>query len=253
MTESKPKPVLRSDYRVPEYLIDTVALRFDLREEGTQVEARLEMRRRMDTEDQDVPLVLNGESMELLEIEIDGRRLDESEYRVEPSQLVIDRPPRRFELRTLVQIQPETNSHLSGLYKSGGNFCTQCEAMGFRRITYFLDRPDIMARYSVTIEADKAKYPVLLSNGNRIEETELSDGRHRVRWQDPFPKPSYLFALVAGNLRCHSGEFETMSGRNVRLEIWVESQNVDRCDHALRSLQRAMKWDEEKFGREYDL
>jgi aminopeptidase N len=253
MTESKPKTILRRDYRVPDYLIETVALSFDLREEGTHVEARLELRRRMDAPEQDVPLVLEGESIELLEIEIDGRSLDRSEYRVLPSQLVIDRPPARFVLRTLVRIHPETNSQLSGLYKSSGNFCTQCEAMGFRRITYFLDRPDIMARYSVSIEADKEKYPVLLSNGNRIEEIDLPDGRHCVRWEDPFPKPSYLFALVAGDLRCHSGEFRTMSGRDVRLEIWVEPQNVDRCAHALRSLQRAMKWDEECFGREYDL
>ena len=200
-----------------------------------------------------MPLVLVGESVALDEIEIDGRVLLESEYRVEGDELIVSDPPRQFELRTVVTIHPETNTQLSGLYKSSGNFCTQCEAMGFRRITYFLDRPDVMARYSVSIEAERAKYPVLLSNGNRMEESELPDGRHRVRWEDPFPKPSYLFALVAGDLRCHAGQFRTMSGRDVRLEIWVEPQNVDRCDHALRSLERAMKWDEERFGREYDL
>ena len=253
MTDSKPKTVLRSDYRVPDYLIDTVDLFFDLREEGTRVEARLGMRRREDVSDEGVPLVLVGESVELEEIEIDGRVLSESEFRIEEEQLVIAAPPRRFELRTVVMIHPETNTQLSGLYKSSGNFCTQCEAMGFRRITYFLDRPDVMARYTVSIEADRQKYPVLLSNGNRIDEQERAEGRHFVRWEDPFPKPSYLFALVAGNLRCHSGEFQTMTGRTVRLEIWVEPQNVDQCEHALRSLQRAMKWDEERFGREYDL
>jgi len=253
MSDSKPKTVLRSAYRVPDFLIDTVDLAFDLHEEATRVEARLGIRRRADASDPSGPLVLVGEGLKLEEIEIDGRPLAESEYRVEDDRLVIDAPPAAFELRTQVTIHPESNTQLSGLYKSGGNFCTQCEAMGFRRITYFLDRPDIMARYSVSIEADRERYPVLLSNGNRISGTQLEDGRHQVRWEDPFPKPSYLFALVAGDLRDHSGEFTTMSGREVRLEIWVEPQNVDRCEHALRSLQRAMKWDEERFGREYDL
>ena len=253
MSDSKPKTVLRSAYRVPDYLIDTVDLDFDLHEDEARVEARLGVRRRVDASDEGVPLVLAGEGLELREIEIDGRPLGESEYRIEEGQLVIVAPPAHFELRTQVTIHPESNTRLSGLYKSGGNFCTQCEAMGFRRITYFLDRPDIMARYSVSIEADCERYPVLLSNGNRIEATQQGGGRHRVRWEDPFPKPSYLFALVAGDLRDHSGEFNTMSGRKVRLEIWVEPQNIDRCEHALRSLQRAMKWDEERFGREYDL
>ncbi len=253
MAESKPKTVLRSAYRVPDYLIETVDLAFDLQEDGTRVEARLDMRRRADASDESAPLVLVGEGFDLREIEIDGRPLGASEYRIEEHRLVIPGPPARFELRTIVSIHPESNTRLSGLYKSSGNFCTQCEAMGFRRITYFLDRPDVMARYTVSIEADRERYPVLLSNGNRIESELLDGGRHRVRWEDPFPKPSYLFALVAGDLRVHSGEFVTMSGRKVSLEIWVEPQNVDRCEHALRSLQRAMKWDEEKFGLEYDL
>ena len=253
MTESKPKTVLRSAYRVPDYLIDAVDLAFDLHEDHTRVESRLEVRRRADRPDAEVPLELDGESLELLEIAIDGRPLAASEYRVEDDRLVVFAPPARFELRTVVEIHPETNTRLSGLYKSSGNFCTQCEAMGFRRITWFLDRPDVMARYRVSIEADRERYPVLLSNGNRIETETLADGRHRVRWEDPFPKPSYLFALVAGDLRVHPGSFTTKSGREVRLEIWVEPQNVDRCEHALRSLQRAMKWDEEKFGLEYDL
>jgi aminopeptidase N len=253
MTDEKPKTVLRSSYRVPDYLIDSVDLAFDLREEQTDVDARLEIRRRADAPDVDAPLELVGESLELREIEIDGRPLAESEYRLEGDRLVIPSPPARFELRTLVTIHPESNTQLSGLYKSSGNYCTQCEAMGFRRITYFLDRPDVMARYRVSIEADSERYPVLLSNGNRIDAADLDDGRHRVRWEDPFPKPSYLFALVAGDLRAHEGAFVTMSGREVKLEIWVEPQNIDRCEHALRSLQRAMKWDEERFGLEYDL
>ncbi len=256
MSGAKPKTVLRSAYQVPDYLIERVDLAFDLSEDETLVEARLSVRRRSDgslSPGTNVPLVLDGEDLELREIEIDGEPLDASAYRVETDRLVLESPPARFELRTLVAIHPETNTALSGLYKSGGNFCTQCEAMGFRRISYFLDRPDVMARYSVSIEADRERYPVLLSNGNRIEAEELAEGRHRVRWEDPFPKPSYLFALVAGDLRCHGGEYQTASGRDIRLEIWVEPQNVDACDHALRSLTRAMKWDEECFGLEYDL
>ena len=179
--------------------------------------------------------------------------LDASEYSVEGDELTIHAPPARFELRTRVLIHPETNTALSGLYRSSGNFCTQCEAMGFRRITYFLDRPDVMARYRVSIEAEKERYPVLLSNGNRVGEADLPGGRHRVEWEDPFPKPSYLFALVAGDLKCHAGEYQTTSGRDVKLEIWVEPQNLGACEHALRSLQRAMKWDEDVYGLEYDL
>jgi aminopeptidase N len=256
MSEAKPTTVLRSAYAVPDYLIDTVDLDFQLGEKGTRVEARLSVRRREDeppSGGSPVPLVLVGEDLELIEVEIDGRELASSEYRLDGETLTIDAPPSRFELRTVVLIHPETNTALSGLYKSSGNFCTQCEAMGFRHITYFLDRPDVMARYAVAIEADRERYPVLLSNGNRIESEDLPGGRHRVRWEDPFPKPSYLFALVAGDLSCHAGEYQTMSGRNVKLEIWVEPQNLDRCEHALRSLQRAMKWDEERFGLEYDL
>jgi len=253
MSESKPKTVLRSAYRVPDYLIDSVDLDFDLHEDESFVDARLDVRRRADAPDVEVPLELVGDALELLEIEIDGRALASSEYRVEEGTLVIPSPPGRFVLRTRVRIHPESNTQLSGLYKSSGNFCTQCEAMGFRRITYFLDRPDVMARYRVSIEADRERYPVLLSNGNRIETEDRGGGRHRVRWEDPFPKPSYLFALVAGDLRAHEGEFVTMSGRKVKLEIWVEPQNIDRCVHARRSLERAMKWDEEKFGLEYDL
>jgi len=253
MGDAKPKSILRSAYCPTDYVIDSVDLAFDLGESETFVDARLELRRREDGRGGPLPLVLDGEDLELLEILIDGQPLADREYQVEDDTLSIFAPPARFELRTRVRIHPETNTRLSGLYKSSGNFCTQCEAMGFRRITWFLDRPDVMARFSVTIEADPAKYPVLLSNGNRIAEETLASGRKRVRWQDPFPKPSYLFALVAGDLRCHAGEFVTLSGRRVRLEIWVEPQNIDRCEHALRSLERSMRWDEERFGREYDL
>jgi len=251
--DAKPKSILRSAYRPPDYRIESVDLAFDLREQETFVDARLSVRRTHAEAAGPVPLVLDGEELELLELDVDGRALAPAAYQVDHETLTIFDPPARFALHTRVRIHPESNTRLSGLYKSSGNFCTQCEAMGFRRITYFLDRPDVMARYRVSIEAERARYPVLLSNGNRIGEESLADGRHRVRWEDPFPKPSYLFALVGGDLRCHAGEFTTRSGRKVRLEIWVEPQNLDRCEHALRSLVRAMQWDEARFGREYDL
>jgi len=245
-----PKRVLRRDYRPPDYAIDEVELHFDLGEDGTTVESRLQMRRRAGVP-ADAPLRLDGEELELLHVAVDGEPW--SPHTVEGEQLVVRDLPERFELATRVRIHPETNRALSGLYRSSGNFCTQCEAMGFRRITWFLDRPDVMARYRTVIDADRERCPVVLSNGNRVREQDLGGGRHRVEWEDPFPKPSYLFALVAGDLRCHRGSFTTASGREVALEIWVEPQNVDKCEHALRSLQKAMRWDEEVFGLEYDL
>jgi len=253
MSREKPTTIYRRDYLPPDYRIETVELHFDLNEERTRVRAKLAIRRSARLQGDLPPLVLDGEELVLLGVWLDGRELAKSEYATSEESLTIPAVPARFELETLVEIKPHENTALSGLYKSGGNFCTQCEAMGFRRITYFLDRPDVMARYTTTIEADGDRYPVLLSNGNRVEEEELGAGRRRVVWEDPFPKPSYLFALVAGDLRCHAGSFTTRSGREVRLEIWVEPQNIDSCEHALQSLQKAMAWDEEVFGLEYDL
>ncbi|PCC74095.1 aminopeptidase N [Nannocystis exedens] len=254
MTEAKPapQPIFRKDYRRPDYTIDRVDLRFELGEDVTRVHATLTVRR-MDGTPEGAPLVLDGENLAHVSVALDGRELSAGEYFVTPTSLTIPAPGAGFTLATVVEIKPQDNLELSGLYRSSGNFCTQCEAEGFRRITWFLDRPDVMARYSVVVEADKAKYPVLLANGNRVATGDLDGGRHFARWDDPFPKPSYLFALVAGDLRCFPGEFLTRSGRTVRLEIWVEPDNIDRCAHALRSLQAAMRWDEEKFGREYDL
>jgi aminopeptidase N len=249
----KPRAVYRADYRPPDYRIESADLRFELFEEEAIVEARLAVVRSESLSGDVPPLVLDGEELELREIAIDGRPLAASEYQLGDESLSVDAPPARFELFTRVAIRPQDNSELSGLYRTGGTFCTQCEAHGFRRITWFLDRPDVMARFRVRIEADRARYPVLLSNGNRVEAHDLPDGRHLVCWEDPFPKPSYLFALVAGDLRCHAGGFTTRSGREVRLEIWVEPANADRCEHALASLVRAMRWDEERFGLEYDL
>jgi aminopeptidase N len=253
MSQEKPRAIHRADYRPPDYWIDTVDLSFDLRDESTRVTALLGVRRNEVLLGDVPPLELDGEELELLDIAIDGEPLAKSRYRVEAERLVIDDPPARFSLRTEVRIHPARNTALSGLYQSSGNYCTQCEAHGFRRITYFLDRPDVMARYTTRIEADAGRYPVLLSNGNRVAQQRLEGGRHRAVWEDPFPKPCYLFALVAGDLRCHAGSFTTRSGRDVRIEIWVEPKNIDRCEHALRSLRKAMRWDEETFGLEYDL
>ncbi|TMA33362.1 MAG: aminopeptidase N [Deltaproteobacteria bacterium] len=253
MSAEKPQVVYRRDYRPPDYRIDSVDLDFDLREDETFVRARLAVRRDPVALGDVPPLVLAGQELETLSLAIDGRALSEREFSIDDESLEIPAPPEQFTLETLVRIHPEHNTALSGLYRSSGNFCTQCEAHGFRRITWFLDRPDVMARYAVRIEADRERYPVLLSNGNRIAQESAPDGRHAVRWRDPSPKPSYLFALVAGNLHCHAGSFTTRSGRAVRLEIWVEPQNADRCEHALCSLQRAMHWDEQVYGREYEL
>jgi aminopeptidase N len=251
LKDPRPQPIYRKDYRPPEYVIDEVELRFELEPSATVVASRLRVRAREGRPAG--PLVLHGEKLELRKVVLDGTVLPRDAYRVDAETLTIFEVPTAFELETEVVVSPADNTELSGLYLSNQTFCTQCEAEGFRRITYFLDRPDVMARYRTTIVADKASYPVLLSNGNRIESGDLDGGRHFVRWEDPFPKPSYLFALVAADLRCHAGSFRTRSGRDVRLEIWVEPPHVDACEHALRSLQKAMAWDEETFGREYDL
>lgn len=245
------QPILRSDYQVPTHWIDHVALEFDLAPRRTLVTAELTVRQN-DENIADV-LELVGEKLDLQSISIDSVELTANQYELSGGLLRIFNPPSQFTLVTKVLIDPADNKSLYGLYQSSGNFCTQCEAMGFRRITYFLDRPDVLARYRVTLRADKAQYPVLLSNGNRVGELDLADGRHEVVWEDPFPKPSYLFALVGGDLRCHRGTFTTASGREVQLEIWVEPENIDFCEHALRSLQKSMAWDEQTFGLEYDL
>ena len=245
-----PQPKYRKDYQPPTFLIDTVDLSFELGDGSTVVEATLAVRR---TGAADAPLELHGEELELLNVSVDGVERGADSYQQGDESLVLPNVPDSFELKTRVRIKPELNTSLMGLYRSNGTFCTQCEAEGFRRITFFLDRPDVMSRFRVRIEGDKEATPVMLSNGNRVDAGELDNGRHWVQWEDPFPKPAYLFALVAGQLACHEGTFKTSSGRDVRLEIWVEPQNIDRCEHALVSLQKSMKWDEEVFGLEYDL
>jgi len=249
-----PKPTLLSEYRPPDFVIDRVELSFALGEEETLVRSHMTVRRNPAAGTSKSPLRLDGEELELVSIAIDGGALASDRYRIEAGgNLTILDPADAFALDIAVRIKPQLNTALSGLYTSGGNFCTQCEAEGFRRITWFLDRPDVSARYRVRIEADKAHHPVLLSNGNPGERGDLGGGRHFATWDDPHPKPSYLFALVAGDLVAHRDEFTTRSDRNVKLAIWVRRGDEDKCAHAMASLKAAMRWDEETYGLEYDL
>ena len=250
---ARPEPIRLADYRPPDWLIDRVALDFKLGEGGTEVAARLEVRRNPAAGEGPRPLVLDGQELELLGLTVDGEALGANRYTVDDDHLTIEGLPDACLLETRVRIHPEANTALEGLYVSNGIFCTQCEPEGFRKITYFLDRPDVMARYRVRIEAERERWPALLANGNRVEAGALDDGRHFAVWEDPFPKPTYLFALVAGRLGRLADSFTTRSGREVALEIYTEPQEVDKCDHAMASLKKSMRWDEERFGLEYDL
>jgi aminopeptidase N len=255
MRDAQPKTIYLKDYEAPAYLIDTTDLRVELGEDSTRVVARLQLRPNpLHAGHVPGPLVLDGQDMVLESLAIDGRPLGSAEYRVETESLSIFTPPQHaFVLECVTRIKPQENTSLEGLYKSRTMFCTQCEAEGFRKITYYLDRPDVMAAFTTTVVADKARYPVLLSNGNPVARGEGPDGSHWVTWEDPFRKPCYLFALVAGNLACVEDHFTTASGRLVTLRIFVEAKDVDKCDHAMHALKNAMRWDEEVFGREYDL
>ena len=239
--------VNRRDYRPPDWLVPEIALDFDLDPERTLVRAVLAVER---NGAHDRPLRLHGDGLELIRVAVDGQMV---EPRMESDTLVLDIAGARATVETEVAISPAANSKLMGLYASGGNLATQCEAEGFRRITFFPDRPDVLSRYRVRMAADQARFPVLLSNGNRVDAGELGDGRHFASWEDPFPKPSYLFALVAGDLAANRDRFTTMSGREVELVIWVRSEDLPRTGHAMASLKAAMRWDEQVFGREYDL
>ncbi|MGI9494020.1 MAG: aminopeptidase N, partial [Geminicoccaceae bacterium] len=249
----QPTTKFLKDYRPPDYLIDTVFLDFQLGEANTEVEARLSIRRNPDAGNGHAPLVLDGEDLTLLAICINGQRLPEPSYAVDAESLTIHEVPDRFSLEIITRIQPEKNTALEGLYVSNHIFCTQCEAEGFRKITYFLDRPDVMARYRTRIEADKTAYPILLSNGNKVASGDRPNGRHYAIWEDPFPKPAYLFALVAGDLAVLEDTFVTKSGRDVSLQIYAEPAQIDKCGHAMEALKLSMRWDEERFGLEYDL
>jgi aminopeptidase N len=251
MKDTKHNPIYLKDYQPPSYLVESVELIFDLGEASTIVKSRLNMSR--NPAGKGGALILNGEELTLRGLHLDRRTLASNEYEVTDETLTIFEVPERFQLVVETEIKPQENTSLEGLYTSSGNFCTQCEAQGFRKITYYPDRPDVMAHFTVSILADKAKYPVLLSNGNLVTQLDLPEGRHLAKWVDPFKKPSYLFALVAGNLVRIEDAFVTASGREVKLHIYVEERNRDRCDHAMASLKKAMRWDEETFGLEYDL
>ena len=242
----------RLDYRAPDFLVDHVDLRFELDATATVVTSRLTLRRNP-AGDPAAPLRLDGEDLALVSLRLDGEAVDSQRYEAAPDGLTVADMPDRAVLEVTTRIDPASNTELSGLYVSGGNWFTQCEAQGFRRITYFPDRPDVMARYDVTLVADPLAAPVLLSNGNPGETGSLPDGRHFARWSDPHPKPAYLFALVAGRLEKVADRFTTRSGRDVDLAIWVRDGDQDRCGHAMDSLKRSMAWDERVYGFEYDL
>ena len=253
MRTEQPKMIYLKDYQAPDYLIDETNLTFELYEDHTLVHAQLVMRRNP-ARGADLPLlVLDGQQLELLALALDDVELQPSDYQLTDSHLSLQPGSASFTLNSTVRIHPESNTALEGLYKSSGMFCTQCEAEGFRKITYYLDRPDVMSRFTTSLSASQQDYPVLLSNGNPIASGVEEGGRHWATWQDPFMKPAYLFALVAGDLWCIEDTFTTMSAREVTLRIYVEPENVDKCQHAMDSLKKSMRWDEEVYGREYDL
>ncbi len=247
------KTIYLKDYRPPDYRVETILLELELDMARTRVKSLMTIVCNHDRCSGIHPLVLNGKDLVLKAVRLDGKSLTEHDYKLDTSSLTILPVPDQFTLEIETEINPSANTELSGLYLSGGNFCTQCEAEGFRKITYYLDRPDVLSRFFTTIIADKKKFPVLLSNGNLIDSGDLKDGKHFAKWHDPFPKPAYLFALVAGDLARIRDTITTMSGRTVDLNIFVQHHNRDKCAHAMESLKLAMKWDEETYGREYDL
>ncbi len=250
MKDAQPKVIYLKDYQAPQFVIEHTLLCFDLYEDYALVSSELTMKR---TDETSSALILDGQDLELVSIKVDGNTLSSDAYSIDDEHLVINDLPDEYMLAIQTKIKPQDNTSLEGLYKSSKMFCTQCEAEGFRHITYYLDRPDAMSVFETRITADKNKYPVLLSNGNLVDEQALADGRHLTVWQDPHKKPCYLFALVAGDLEFIEDHYKTLSGEDVTLRIFVESQNIDKCDYAMDSLKRAMKWDEDVYGLEYDL
>ena len=254
MRTEEARPVRLEDYRQPDWVVETVELDVKLDPAATRVRATLALRPNGNGA-APAPLTLDGDALDLRGLKLDGATLPPEQFVATADRLTIAQPPHRpFRLEIETVVDPSANTQLMGLYRSGAIYCTQCEAEGFRRITYFLDRPDVMAVYTTRIEAEKADAPVLLANGNLIASGDLpGTGRHFAVWHDPFPKPSYLFALVGGKLACVEDRFRTMSGRDVTLRIYVEAGKEARCAYAMDSLKRAMRWDETAFGREYDL
>ena len=253
MLNPTPATIYLKDYTPPAFLISAVDLDVDLRDEETRVTATLSVQRNTAAAAKDAPLILDGADLVLESVSVDARALDAGDFRIDGERLIVPGVPDAFRLKTVVRIRPRDNTRLMGLYASRDGYFTQCEAEGFRRITWFIDRPDVMARYTTTIHADKARYPVLLSNGNPVARGDESDGRHWVKWEDPFPKPSYLFAMVAAKLDKLEERFRTRSGREVVLSIFVEPGKLDQCGFALQALKKAMRWDEDVFGLEVDL
>jgi aminopeptidase N len=253
MPETVHSTIYRKDYVPFDYVVDSLNLNFELGEESTIVTSRLALRANYDTSKGRRPLVLNGQHFALRELAIDGAILGQDRYAITQELLTVHAVPPLCELEVKTELRPQDNTFLQGLYRSAGMFCTQCEAEGFRSITYYPDRPDVLTIFTTTIIADRERYPVLLSNGNLLAKGDLPDGRHFAKWHDPFRKPSYLFALVAGDLVCIDDHFTTCSGRDVALRIYVHEQNRNKCGHAMSSLKKAMLWDEEAYGREYDL
>ena len=255
MRPKTPRPILLKNYRPPRYLIDKVDLDVALHPKRTRIRSRLSVRANPKVRGKREPLRLDGTHMELAEISVNRKKLAPKDYKLTDTSLTLTKTPAKpFTLEIVTFVNPEANKALQGLYRTNGVYCTQCEAEGFRRITYFLDRPDVLATYSVRIEADPEEAPVLLANGNLLERGLVDGGkRHYAVWRDPFPKPSYLFALVGGDLSSIASSFQTMSGREVDLRIYIEHGKEDRAAWAMDSLKRSMRWDEERFGREYDL
>ncbi len=252
MSKQAPQSIRLADYRAPDYLIHETHLTFELYDDYALVHAHLVMQRNPQLGDNLPELKLDGVGLELTHLALDDQVLTAADYQLSEDSLTLQPKTAGFTLDSTVRIEPQNNTSLEGLYRSGSMFCTQCEAEGFRKITYYLDRPDVMSSFTCTVIADKQQYPVLLSNGNLVGEGS-EDERHWACWQDPHKKPAYLFALVAGDLWCVEDSFTTMSGREVTLRIFVEPENIDKCQHAMDSLKKSMRWDEEVYGREYDL
>ncbi|GGY55241.1 aminopeptidase N [Pseudoduganella albidiflava] len=255
MRTDSPQTIYRKDYTPPSYLVETVELGFDLDPARTIVANRITLRHNPDSKGgkNEREIVLHGEDIELVALRLNGTELNPGQYILGTNTLTIKKAPLNVVLEIETTCAPEKNTTLSGLYVSNGSFYTQCEAEGFRRITYFPDRPDVMAVFTVMLRADKEKYPVLLSNGNLVEAGDLDDGRHYAKWEDPFKKPSYLFALVAAKLVCQEETFRLADGRDALLQVWVEEGNLDKTDYAMQSLKNSIRWDEERWGLELDL
>ena len=249
-----PAPEVRlADYAPPAFLVDRVELDVDIQAKHTRVRSRLQLRRNPMAKDKKAALVLNGESQRLVGVTLDGKKLTAKAYKLTPHDITIPDMPDACCLEVESTNEPEKNTALSGLYAAGAMLCTQCEAEGFRRITFYPDRPDVLAKFTVTIRADRKRYPVLLANGNLVAKGSAKDGRHWAKWEDPFPKPCYLFALVAGKLDKVADHFVTKSKRKVLIEIYVEPGKKKETGFALDAIKKSMKWDEDTYGLEYDL